>query len=158
MINGWQCGSCPEIQAFTTNQDLRNAVRDYMDAGGDPEAAVSVTYGHPMGSWDVSQLDDFSGVCADARFNEDIGQWDVSQGTEFLEMFLGASSFNQDLSEWDMSNADDLQWMFNHAESFNGDIRYDESTKIVVSVVLSLLLESMILTHSLFWCQSVVGT
>lgn len=49
-----------------------------------------------MGVWNVSLLEDFSGVFAGQQnFNEFIGNWDLSAATDMSQMFAGASSFDQ---------------------------------------------------------------
>jgi len=67
------------ISAFsqiTTNQQLRDAVRDYMKDPGNSGTVVATTYGHPIGTWDVSTLADFSLAFEFMEtFNEDITAW-----------------------------------------------------------------------------------
>ena len=45
-------------------------------------------------------------------FNQDIGSWDVSSVEDFSGMFLGASSFNQNIGSWNVSSGTDFDWMF----------------------------------------------
>ena len=57
-----------------------------------------------IGSWDVSNVSNFSYMFLGTTFNQDIGSWDVSSGTDFSNMFFDASAFNQDIGSWDVSN------------------------------------------------------
>ena len=76
-----------------------------------------------IGTWDVSQVTDMSGVFSSySSFNGDISNWDVSRVTDMSHMFEWASSFTGDISNWDVSQVTDMQGMFSYARSFNGDI------------------------------------
>jgi hypothetical protein len=88
-------------KAFATNQDLQVAVKKYCgykneDAEDENEVTlefsqrcsredaeeIASTYGWPINQWDVSNLQDFSGIfCGNRRFNDDIGSWNVSNAT-----------------------------------------------------------------------------
>ena len=65
---------------------------------------TSDLYGHPIGSWCLSQVDDLSRIFDTDRnpatqfFNEDISGWDVSSATAMFAMFHGALRFNQGMS------------------------------------------------------------
>jgi surface protein len=88
-----------------TNQvELFQAIDDYIMNGRASD--VVQKYGYPIGSWDVSQVTDFSYAFANERnsqvidFNEDIGQWNTSSAVSMSYMFAGAVLFNQDISSW----------------------------------------------------------
>ena len=100
---------------FDTTQELYAAVDAYLAENSSSVATSTVaqTYGYPMGSWCVDQLEDLSelfcayeflGVCnkhsnLNARsFNEDLAAGNVSRARDMSRMFLGARVFNQDLS------------------------------------------------------------
>jgi hypothetical protein len=80
-------------------------------------------------NWDVSLIDDFSDLVSFhdvprvfQEFNADLSEWDVSQGTNFENMFWGASSFDSDLSQWDVAKGTNFVGMFAGASSFNADL------------------------------------
>ena len=82
----------------------------------------------PMGSWDVSLIEDFSEVFSAERnpkmreFDEDLRLWNVARATNMRGMFRGCRSFNQNLSSWDTSSVTDMSYMFWNCESFNQDL------------------------------------
>ena len=47
-----------------------------------------------IGDWDVSNVENMSGMFYCSSFNQDIGDWDVSGVTNMSSMFSEASSFN----------------------------------------------------------------
>jgi len=77
--------------AFTSRNELHNAVWKYADES--EHAAILMKYGNPIGSWDVSRIEDFGGVffrCFDFAgypLNVDVSGWDLSNGTNFTLMF-----------------------------------------------------------------------
>jgi hypothetical protein len=102
----------------------------------------------PANAWDVSAVEDMSGLCAGTSFNEPIDRWDVSsvrsmdrmfenarafnqpigawkvgQVRSMVSMFRGASRFNQDLGDWDVSSVEDASHMFHGAVVFATSIR-----------------------------------
>ncbi|EJK48510.1 hypothetical protein THAOC_32683, partial [Thalassiosira oceanica] len=127
--SGPWCRQCVGRLGFTSDAELRQAMKEYLDPDT-RDAAVS-TYG-PIESWGVSAVEDFSrlfvvggsytALPGASTFNDDISGWDVSSGTNFNAMFLWTSSFNQDISGWDVSSGIDFEGMFNQASSFNQDI------------------------------------
>ena len=82
----------------------------------------------PIGSWDVSGVNDLSGlfdqdiIAASSVFDGDVSNWDVSRVIDMNSMFRGAALFNGDVSKWDVSRVANLGAMFRKASSFNGDI------------------------------------
>jgi surface protein len=129
-------------KAFSTNHELVVAVRKYCGFNEDtyeysqvcsPEDAeeIATTYGWPINSWDVSNVQDFSNLfCENDGFNEDIGSWNVSNATSMNSMFLGAKSFNQDISSWDVSIVTDFNWMFTRTRSFNQDLYWWDTSNV----------------------------
>ena len=88
------------LLVFETTRELYNAVDEYARDPG-PNSTVAALYGHPIGSWNVSQIQDFSrlfeadnnqGRNPDLRnFNEDISEWDTGSATTMSRMFKGKS-------------------------------------------------------------------
>jgi surface protein len=124
--------SCPLL----TSLNLREAVEDYIDGGGNGNYKKGSNYAGCglIGSWDVSNVENMAGLFWEkATFNEDISGWDVSNVTSMggrtswdeatvVGMFRGASAFNQDISGWDVSSVTNMQQMFWGASAFNQDI------------------------------------
>ncbi|GMI29358.1 hypothetical protein TrRE_jg12623, partial [Triparma retinervis] len=83
------------IDAFT-DDTIRVAVKEWLK---NPDEAKG-KYGE-MGSWDVSEVKDMSGLFENQQFfNEDIRGWDVGAVTNMERMFKGCEAFNQDISGW----------------------------------------------------------
>ena len=101
---------------FSSTADLSAAITWYIAA----KTPATTHYGE-IGTWDVSNLTDMSGLFAyRTTFNEDISGWNVSNVTDMSGMFRGATSFNQPLSLWGSktSNVTDMTSMFEDATSF----------------------------------------
>lgn len=64
---------------------------------------------------DVSRIKDMSGLFSDKYglncFNGDISKWNISSVEDMSGMFA-YSKFNQDISDWDVSNVKDTMDMF----------------------------------------------
>lgn len=133
----WQNICIPIIDsrrtAFTTNDGLCIAVRrfcigyyspsafDYYDTTGYTKQLAN-TYGWPIDNWDVSRLNNFSGVFfQQVSFNEDIHSWNVSNATTMNRMFCNAASFNQNINSWNVANVTDMSGMF-YRTNFNNNI------------------------------------
>jgi len=114
-------------KAFTTTSELYDAIDAYL-ADSSSTSDVSLTYGHPMRTWDVSQLSNFSSVFDVSRnsnvatFNENLDGWDVSNAVTMKRMFAGAAVFDQSLTSWNVSQVEDFSEMFRNAQTFNGDL------------------------------------
>ena len=112
---------------FTRNNDLINAVGEYLKDNS-PNTAVAKLYGHPIGTWDVGAVTDFSHIFSAAvheelarTFNEPVNDWDVSSGKSFWRTFYRTEAFNQPLSRWNVSQATSFSEMFQRS-AFNQDI------------------------------------
>ena len=97
-----------------------------------------ITYGGAIGQWDVSKVDDMTGMfcgddfywgcdCGDLcehfqAFDDDISGWDISKVTSMWDIFADAKAFNQNLSSWNTSSVTSMMGMFNGAISFNGSL------------------------------------
>jgi hypothetical protein len=125
-----QTTSTTTRRAFSTRDELRQAVLKYCGYNtrtcyysDDPQDAeeFAKTYGYPINKWDVSSLQDFSGVFKDMyNFNEDISSWNVLNATSMESMFQRARMFNQDLSSWNVSHGFILRDLFQVTTFFNG--------------------------------------
>ena len=116
------------FKKFSTSDELRDAVRAYLENDFQDVSSVRSMYGDVIGSWDVSKISDFSHLFdyketpGAEYFNEDISKWDVSKVSNMSWMFRDASLFNQDISKWDVSKVSNMRNMFYGASSFNHDI------------------------------------
>lgn len=98
------CGSFTE---FTDRDTLRQAVDDYL-ADDSFTSEVALLYGHPIGTWCVGKVTDFSALFSANRnqrasfFNDDLGCWDMSKATTVSEMFHDAKDFNSRVEKWNV--------------------------------------------------------
>eukprot|EP01083_Nonionella_stella_P076904 209757_1 len=119
------CGGGYFPVAFTTKDELKEAVDEYCNDPVEWENNEKFNIYGPIESWNVSKILDMSflfrykGDC-----NPDIGNWNVAKVTNFRYMFLGASSFNQDIGGWDVSNGFLFDYMFYGASVFDQDLCY----------------------------------
>jgi Mycoplasma protein of unknown function, DUF285 len=118
---------------FRSTEELYEAVDAYILANNVNSTAnttnatpdVILRYG-PIGSWDVSQITNFSRVFDPIR--NDTLSWDIVASMYFLRPAFGYSTptaydprrFNEDLSGWDVSKAETMMGMFTRADSFVG--------------------------------------
>ena len=107
-------------QTFESTEELRAAVDRY-DGKDKYDAQLARTYGWPIGSWCVSNIQDFSELFYGyanfnedlyANFNEDLDGWDTSKATNMGIMFGGAGSFNGNVTTWDTSSVQTMASMF----------------------------------------------
>jgi hypothetical protein len=76
------------------------------------DAICSGTFEPPIGTWDVSGVEDMEGLFKGwHEFNEPIGEWYTRSVTNMASLFEGCSSFNQPL-DWDTSEVIDMSRMF----------------------------------------------
>jgi surface protein len=133
LTTGPWCHACPDTFTnadgiFRSTGELYNAIDDYLAAENPMTAISAVTYGFPIGTWDVSRVADFSDMFSGLRnsaaqsFNEDLSQWNVSSATDMSYMFGFTEAFNQDLSSWDVSHVTEMYGMFHSATAFNQDL------------------------------------
>jgi surface protein len=117
-----------------TQQELHKAVDGYL-RNSTNSSTVALTYGYPIGIWNVSQVSNFSSVFDSDRnplvraFVEDLSEWDTSSALSMSRMFAGASWFNGNISTWSTGRVMTMHAMFFDAFSFNGDLsRWDTSS------------------------------
>mmetsp|Transcript_13615 Transcript_13615/g.26134 ORF Transcript_13615/g.26134 Transcript_13615/m.26134 type:complete len:373 (+) Transcript_13615:122-1240(+) len=150
----------PSIRAqnlcFETRNELKNAVVAYL-ANNASDTIIATTYGWPIGTWCVENVQDFSGIFEGASgFNEPLNEWDVSNAESMPRMFFAAVDFNQplnlwntsqvenmedlfafctvyerDLSSWDVSKVTNMKGLFRFAEAFNGDISSWDTSNVI---------------------------
>lgn len=68
-------------------------------------------FNQPIGSWDVSNVEDMSAMFKHSKFNQSIENWDVSNVRNMEGMFA-LSEFNQPIGNWDVSNVTDMSYLF----------------------------------------------
>jgi surface protein len=128
---------------FTSTEQLYTAVDAYMLATREDESNtgtntplaqsnVSLTYGFPIGMWDVSRLTNFCRVfdtdrstlpLRAATFNQDLSGWDVSNAVTMERMFAGAENFRGfGLDRWNVGRVQDFSYMFAQANVFDADV------------------------------------
>jgi len=116
----YRCGRCQ--RCFDNGFELAQAVEQYVTNNA-KTTFVARTYGWPIGTWCVGNVERFEYMFANDRaagFNEDISQWDVSSAVDMRYMLQGAAAFDQDLSAWNTSNVINMAGMFQEASSFKG--------------------------------------
>lgn len=129
---------------FLTKKELQDAISAYLKNKSET-SAVAVRYGYPIGTWDVSRIQDFAALFSTAttngtaqEFNEDLSGWDTSQAVTLRFMFQGAAKFNQPLETWVTSSATDLGGMFDGALAFNQPLgTWDTSSVTDMSFLFS---------------------
>jgi surface protein len=139
------CSPPTETSPFTTAKELYHAVDLYLAEPENANSLVALTYGHPIGTWDVSKLSDFSRVfdpdrrlefsldrvtSSESTFNEDLSDWDMSAATTLTGMFAYASAFNGNISTWNTSSVFNMDYLFAGAGQFNGDISLWDVAKV----------------------------
>jgi hypothetical protein len=118
IINLFFIGCC-HATCFQNREELSLAVTEYLKDNS-VDTVVAKMYGHPIGSWCVTDITDFSKIFLNATdFNEDISDWDTSNAKTMHGMFEFATSFNQPLETWDTSGVENMKAMFYGARSFN---------------------------------------
>jgi len=94
---------------FTSTEELYAAVDDYIANGGVNTTSSAITYGYPIGTWDVSGITDFTSV------------FDPNRGSAFEDFDTTVGYMNYDVSTWDVSNGLTFDRMF-RATTFNGNL------------------------------------
>ena len=89
------------FKAFESTAELYAAVDRYL-IDNSPNSTVAREYGHPIGTWDVSQLTSFFRV-----FDGGIYTWLATDGRNKM-----AHNFNEDISTWNVSRATNMNSMF----------------------------------------------
>jgi surface protein len=122
----------PTYTAFKTNDELKNAVRDYCsNPDGWKYKSKFSTHG-PIEDWNTSEITDMNRLFQQTNCDPNLAKWDVSKVTTFDHMFASAYTFNQDLSNWDTSSATNFYGMFYQARDFNGDISTWDTSSVSI--------------------------
>jgi len=129
---------------FTTTEELYTAVDDYLLGGGVNTTTSAITYGYPIGTWDVAQLTNFSAV------------FDPNRQSLFDDFDIEVRYMPYDISSWDVSNALDMSRMF-RATTFNGNLTV--STNLMLFHINDLFIKGAasdlsILTILFYFCTS----
>lgn len=75
-----------------------------------------------LGTWDVSELTDFSYMFAGCHIESDITGWDVSACENAEGMFAGCDTFDQDITCWNMAFCKNMWGMFAGCYKFTYDV------------------------------------
>lgn len=127
-------------KVFTSTAQLRRAVDEYI-LDNSNSTPVALLYGHPLATWDVSRITDFSELFSAQRnpnmirFNDVFWSWDTRNAVTMASMFEGTLSFTDDVcSLWyfDTRFVTDLSRMF-AGSAITADM-YDWDTSRVRSV------------------------
>ena len=83
-----------------------------------------MAFNHNISGWQTASLRKVSFMFAGcSSFNQDL-RWDVSRVDDFSGVFLLARDFDGDLTTWKTDRATSLELMFKNATSFNADLSY----------------------------------
>jgi len=114
---------------FESTEELYEAVDAYLD-NDSPTSVTAQVYGHPIGTWQVGRLANFSHVfdadrnAAAGNFTADLSGWDTSRATTMRFMFHKAEHFNGDVSSFDTSSVVDMEAMFFECRDFDSNISH----------------------------------
>jgi Mycoplasma protein of unknown function, DUF285 len=115
-------------KVFETTQELYAAVDAYVLDPLNATSLVAQTYGHPIGTWRVQQLADFSRVF-DGQRNPALQQsfayaealnWDTARATTMEFMFRDAAGVDPIVTGFDTGRVTNMDEMFARAISFRG--------------------------------------
>eukprot|EP00978_Attheya_sp_CCMP212_P012274 scaffold30483_cov52-Attheya_sp.AAC.4 len=96
-------------KAFQSTRELKETVDKYLKYNLVDAEEFAQTYGWPIDSWDVSNVEDFGHLFnRNASFDKNIGSWDLSNAIDIRLMLHGACAFNQDIASWDTSNVSSM--------------------------------------------------
>ena len=79
-------------------------------------------FNQDLSNWNVSRVENMSGMFAAVPFNQDISSWNVVNVKDMSRMFNVTANFNQPLNNWQVDNVADMSYMFGDARMFNQDI------------------------------------
>lgn len=112
-----------------STESLYAAIDKYLsNKSGYLYLSVVTAHGYPIGSWDVSQITNFSNAFSAERnpgtkfFNEDLSGWNTSAATTLEAAFMGAETFNGNISTWDTGRVTSMSMLFKNAYRFQGNL------------------------------------
>lgn len=105
--------TCP--QCFETEEELYNAVTAYYEDQS-PNSSIALQYGHPIGTWSVSQIARFNFLFSPTNRSDSVRTSNLSISEEAIAY---ATSFSDDLGSWDMSGARQLEQMFSGMQNIS---------------------------------------
>jgi len=129
--NSWQ--TLNELFSYVCNYD-EDEITDHLsfaDGANSPnlsrvnnmnKALSSCDFTEDQSYWDVSAVEEMSGLFYAGKGSVDISQWDVSSVTNMESLFDNAREFSGDLSKWDVSSVINMEGMFLISRQFNSDI------------------------------------
>jgi surface protein len=141
----FECAISKSTKAFETTEELYQAVDAYLASPGNPRSPVALTYGYPIGIWNVGKITDFSCLFDPDRrleyqenreyrtissFDEDLAEWNMSSAVTLAAMFIDASRFNGNITTWNTSSVTDMRAMFNRATNFAGDLSHWDVSRV----------------------------
>jgi len=97
------------FKCFDSLEELQEAVDGFVGHNETSCLELNQTYCHPLSTWCVSQVTNFSYLFsanrtpAMAMFNGPLDGWDTSNVTDMSYMFYDASAFNQSVSHFDVT-------------------------------------------------------
>ena len=115
-----------QFKQFASTDELYVAVDDYLANSTSNATFSAITYGYPMGVWDVSSITNFTRVFDPDRsvpfdgfscgttlspFNENITAWNVANAVTMVGMFA-CTEFNHRIGSWSTSNVQNMSGMF----------------------------------------------
>ena len=92
-----------------------------------------------IGSWDVGNVINMSGMFYDALANPDVSSWDMGSVVDMSAMFRGASSATPDVSRWDVSQVIDMGYVFKFASRLTPTFPVGTSAKPTICARCSMV-------------------
>ncbi len=81
------------------------------------------TYANPdVSNWDLSNIDNISGMFRAVNFNPDVSNWDTSNIVTMVRVFENALGAEPDVSNWNTSSVTNMSYMFSGASSADPDV------------------------------------
>ena len=109
-----------------TNATLKKNVKKLLSA--DPTGAGSLPVYGPIGTWDISMVDDLSNLFQFKKsFDQSLNGWDTSNVRLLNYTFSQADAFNNggQALEWNTSNVVSMYGTFSYARSFDQPLTWD---------------------------------
>lgn len=108
--------TCP--QCFEDGAELYHAMNAYYQDPS-PNSSVALLYGHPIGTWLVSQVTNFNYLLSPSNRSASARSSTLSISEEGIAY---ATNFSNDLSSWDMSGAKRLEHVFSGMQRISSSL------------------------------------